>query len=188
MNKEIYLDFDGVILNTNTFVTNIIKSEMKNYKEVPISKSIPQIISLIDWKEVISQSSEINNSISNIEKIISLKNLSVNIISHVASINEMEEKSKFIYGNIPGVKVIFVPKSVPKDRMVVSKNLILIDDYTPNLINWKIAGGIPIKFISDQNKIRGTEEIFTISNIYDVIDSEIQIKNLYSTSVVKLPI
>lgn len=67
--------------------------------------------------------------------------------------------------NIDHEHRIFVPNGLCKADFVIealnrplTKNDVLIDDHTPNLISWEEAGGMAIKWLNGINGIGGTFE------------------------------
>lgn len=141
--KNLYIDFDGVILDTITTTYRIM--EELNISHDDIEKKTIFFESL-DWKNIIAVTKEINDSISCIQKIIDSKLFDVAILTHVNSLDEIVEKVKFIRSNLDHVTIIPVPKAVSKTKMVNAHDSILIDDYSGNLVEWELAGGIGVRF------------------------------------------
>lgn len=142
--QKLYLDCDGVILDTISTSYKIIKeagltteNELKNF------------YSNICWEKLIIDSGEIDNSISKIKEL--MVHFDIEILTHVNSDNEARVKRKYFGKMLPGINVITVPKKIEKADMVDPKNAILVDDYSPNLEYWKEKGGISVKF-SDSGK------------------------------------
>jgi hypothetical protein len=161
MKLKLYLDFDGVILDT----INVTYRQLKKLKITDEDK-IQQFYKDIDWNKLIKETDQINDSISNIKKIIDSGLYDVEILTHVNSHLEGQIKTDYINSNLSGINVIPVFKHIDKCDAVDPYNAILVDDFTSNLIKWNDKGGISIKF-SDNNK---KCEFFTIDNLSKVID------------------
>lgn len=145
MEKIIYVDFDGVLVNTPKY----IKKNINN------SKNKSNVLKNLPWDKLLNNCSEINNNIDSLKKIA--KEFNVAILTHVYSEFEAEEKRKYINKHISDVDVITVPYYINKNDAVNPKNNILIDDYEKNIINWNNSGGIGILF-------NNTQEILVLLN------------------------
>ena len=146
MKIKLYLDFDGVILDT-------INVTFRRIKELNITEEeeIQQFYRSVDWKKLLKETKEINNSLANIKKIIDSDLFDVEILTHVNSELEGELKTEYINEVFDGIKVNPVFKHIDKCDSVDPVGAILVDDYLPNLEGWYEKGGIPIKF-SDNGK------------------------------------
>lgn len=141
--KKLYIDFDGVILDTIPFIYREIE---KADLDVTDEKVMISFYQALDWKPIIKNAPQIHDSISCIRKIIASKKFDVSILTHVNSVKEVRAKVRFLNQVLPGITIISVPKPLHKTDMVNPKGAILIDDFTGNLINWEKKGGIAIKF------------------------------------------
>lgn len=140
---KLYLDCDGVILDTINFTYKMIK-------ERGISEDkIDDFFKHLSWKNLIEEAGEINNSIKKIKELS--KYFDVEILTHVNSEEEIRAKFKYFTKVLPDIKLNVVPKIIKKGDIVNPKGAILVDDFMPNLEYWYEMGGIPIKF-SDTNK------------------------------------
>ena len=140
---KLYLDCDGVILDTINFTYKMIK-------ERGISEDkIDDFFKNLSWENLIEEAGEINNSIEKIKELS--KYFDVEILTHVNSEEEIREKFKYFTKVLPDIKLNVVPKIIKKGDIVNPKGAILVDDFMPNLEYWYEMGGIPIKF-SDTNK------------------------------------
>ena len=146
MKIKLYLDFDGVILDT-------INVTFRKLEELNITEEeeIQAFYRNVDWKKLLNETKEINNSLANIKKIIDSNLYDVEILTHVNSELEGELKTEYINGIFKNIKVNPVFKHIEKCDSVNPINAILIDDYLPNLDGWHENGGIAIKF-SDNGK------------------------------------
>lgn len=164
--KQLYIDFDGVILDTMTKTYETLKKEGidKNDKERVMS-----FFRELDWKTLIEETDEINDSINEIKKICASKKFNVYILTHINSTNEMIEKIKYLHKNLPQVTIVSVPKEIPKTEVVNPSAAILIDDYSGNIKEWQKKLGIGIKFVkelegSDYPEITHLSEVINMFN------------------------
>lgn len=161
MKLKLYLDFDGVILNTSHITDRKLKE-----LNITNEKEIEKYHRNIDWNSLMEETEQIKDSISNIKKIIDSNLYDVEILTHINSELEKTLKKEYIESYLPGTNVIAVYKEIDKCDAVNPKNCILVDDYKENLIKWHNKGGIPIKF-SDNHK---SCEFITIDNLSQMID------------------
>ena len=151
MKIKLYLDFDGVILDT----TNTLEKMMINRGLGIDAWSDPDdehFFFDLNWKEIIEKSKPINDSIINIQKIIDSNLYDVSVLTHVNSDEEGKDKQRYLNQYFENLKVIPVLYPTPKCEVVDCKNAILVDDYTGNLAVWKENGGISIKFSVKQKQ------------------------------------
>lgn len=145
--KDLYIDFDGVIVNTIDITYQIakekgIKNDYKSYLE---------FYKNLNWKDILNKCIPINDSFNKIKKIIQTNKFNISILTHITSLEEGKEKVKFIRKYIKDINIILVPKQISKTDIVKTKNSILIDDYPNNLKEWEEKGGYGIKFDLDKN-------------------------------------
>lgn len=158
---DLYIDFDGVILDTMT-------DAYKEYEEYKRSDDISsrEYFEKLDWNTLLQESDQINNSIDNIKMLMDSGLYNVSVLTHVVCEAEIVAKVKFLGEKIPGLNVITVDKRNNKCDVVNCANAVLVDDYMENLELWAARGGIAIKF-SDKNKRR---QFMTIDSLDDLID------------------
>ena len=132
--KQLYIDFDGVILDTMTRSYEELKKENIDIKN---QEKVMEFFRNLDWKKLIEETDEINDSINEIKKICDSKKFNVYILTHINSTNEMIEKIKYLHKNLPQVTVVSVPKEIPKTEVVNPSAAILIDDYSGNIKEWQ---------------------------------------------------
>lgn len=162
--KNLYIDFDGVILDTiNATYDLIIKCEMNPKDELEMRK----FYSELDWKELLKTTPVINDGIECIQKIINANKFEVAILTHINSLNEAIEKVKYIRKYFKDITIIPVPKAISKTKMVHTEGAILIDDYSKNIKEWCEEGGIGIMF-SQQLKDKGYPVINRLDQILDM--------------------
>lgn len=145
--KNLYIDFDGVIVNT-------IEVSYKMAKESGIDDNYEayyDFFKKLDWGSVLEKCEPINDSFNCIQKILDSKKFNVSILTHVITIEEACEKVKMIRKYFEDITIIPVPKSISKTKMVKTENSILIDDFPGNLVEWKEENGIGIRFDLDMD-------------------------------------
>ena len=164
--KQLYIDFDGVILDTMTKSYNELKKENIDIKD---QNKVMEFFRNLDWKKLIEETEQINDSINEIKKICASKKFNVYILTHINSTNEMIEKIKYLHKNLPQVTVVSVPKQIPKTDVVNPSAAILIDDYSGNVKEWQKKLGIGIKFVKE---LEGSDypEITHLSEVIDMFN------------------
>ena len=145
MKPKLYIDFDGVILDSIEVSYKLIEESGialvdENYG------LIQEYYQKLDWNELLKLCSPINNSIDHLKKLMESNLYDICILTHVYKEEEIREKQKFIDENIPGINVIYVNKKDNKCDVVDCQSAILVDDFMGNLDLWEEKGGIPIKF------------------------------------------
>lgn len=163
--KNLYIDFDGVILDTIDVTYRLLENENIDVKDI---KTVENFYKTLDWKNLLSITPEINHAFSCIQELLDSKKFNIAILTHVNSLDEMIEKVKFIRKHTDHLTIIPVPKPLSKTKMVRAKDAILIDDYTKNLKEWKQEGGIGIKF----SKKPKESEFITISSLNQILEME----------------
>ncbi|MBQ4633815.1 MAG: hypothetical protein IJB71_00520 [Bacilli bacterium] len=133
---KLYIDFDGVIVNT----MEMIENELKN-KKLPRTD---QYFIDIDWIKLLDNCQIINEAFNTIKKL--MKIYDVAILTHINTLDEGIAKTNFIRKKIEDLNIILVPKSIAKSKIVNPKNAILVDDFGENIEDWIKNGGIGIKF------------------------------------------
>ena len=133
---KIYIDFDGVILDTDTTIDNIIKDSSIDKKEY---------IRNCDWDKILNNTAVINNSI----KYLRESKLDINLLSKISTLEEGIAKVKYLRNKDVDMNIHLVPTKISKSDMVSPKGNILIDDKIYNLDEWSCKGGISIFFNKD---------------------------------------
>ena len=72
--KQLYIDFDGVILDTMTKSYEELKKENIDRKD---QDKVMEFFRNLDWKKLIEETEEINDSINEIKKICDSKKFNV---------------------------------------------------------------------------------------------------------------
>ena len=161
--KNLYIDFDGVILDTITVLYNDIKRDLGDNIT---DEQKRDYYSKYPWKDILTDDNIINDGINAVSKIIECQKFNVNILTHINSLNEGILKVKYLRRYFKDITIILCPKEIPKTKMIKTEDSILIDDYSGNLREWVQEKGIPIKFSLNEE----TKEFPVISNLLQVID------------------
>ncbi|MBE6124060.1 MAG: hypothetical protein E7184_00760 [Erysipelotrichaceae bacterium] len=161
--KKLYLDFDGVLMNTNVLLHEKLAESNIDLDDV---RSKTEFLKQIDFKSLLANALAINNSMEQIGKLMETNMFRIKILTHVLSIQEAEEKIAFMKKHYPILDVVIVPKTFDKNTIVNPKDAILVDDYTPNLRLWEEAGGIGVRFSLTKNG----KGFRTISELQELIE------------------
>ena len=177
MKLKLYIDFDGVILNTIDISYKMLEEEKIDPKNL---EAITNFYINLDWKQLLEKSEPINHSIECLKKLMESDKFDISILTHVTSKNEINEKKAYMKKKIPDLNVIFVDKKKQKCDVVECKNAILVDDYMGNLELWEKKGGIPIKFSTTGKKYSciAINSLDTLFDLYNQIQNQIQVKKL----------
>lgn len=140
--KQLYIDFDGVIMDTINVTYRLIEEQGVNKTE----EEVQNFYKNLNWKNLLSITPEISDAFNCIQKLKDSDLFDISILTHVNSLDEAVEKVKFIRKHTDDLTIIPVPKAISKTKMVHTKGAILIDDYSSNLREWELAGGISIRF------------------------------------------
>ena len=138
--KNLYIDFDGVILDTDNTIDNIIKN--KNIDKL-------EYIRNCDWDILLNDTDVINNSLNYLRE----SKRDINLLSKISTLEEGIGKVTYLRDNKVNINIHLVPTKISKSDMVNPKDNILIDDKVYNLDEWKSKGGIPIFFNKDNKDI-----------------------------------
>lgn len=137
----IYIDFDGVIVDTWPEITN---EYFKKFKSYDIEETrLRELFVEINWNEILK------NSKINEKNISLLRNLDYGSIAILTKINTLKEKNakiKFLKEKSIKCDIIFVDIDSSKSQAVVVENNILIDDELKNLNEWVEKDGIGILY------------------------------------------
>lgn len=156
MEQKIFIDFDGVIFNTEK---ELIKQK-KNKPNMTWDKFLEQV----DWLEIIKKSPIIENAINYI-KIAQNESKQIYIITKIHTIEEGVAKTEALRYNNINVPILLVPQNISKSQIYLPLNgEVLIDDNINNLIEWEEKGGKSIYFsatleLSDFKTIKTLKKI-----------------------------
>lgn len=158
LNEKIFIDFDGVIFDTEKRVV-----ERKNQNP---NLSWNEFFEKLDWFQLLEESKVINNSIDYILEGQE-KSKQIAILTKIHTLLEMEAKTKALRSRKIEVPIFFVPPHVKKSQIYLPNNgEILIDDSVKNLIDWEQKGGKSILF-SEELEIH--EKYETVKNLSRIL-------------------
>lgn len=156
---NLYIDFDGVILDTITPL-------YKDYSDQRISDENKEAFYVnYPWENIIDDKYIINDAIGDIKKIIDSNKFNLAILTHVNSIKEAVLKIEYLRKYFKDITIIPCPKQISKTKMIHTEGSVLIDDYVGNLKEWKAEGGIGIKFDTKKEH----KEFQTIKDLKEVL-------------------
>ena len=158
--KNLYIDFDGVILDTMTPI-------FEDYKKSNITKDTEKEFFInYPWHNIINDNYIIGDAINDIYKILESNKFNLAILTHINSLNEGVLKINYLRKYFKDITIIPCPKEVPKTKMIETKDAILIDDYAGNLRDWEKEGGIPVRF-----SLKGNGKGFkTVKELKEIIE------------------
>lgn len=168
---DLYIDFDGVILNTIDITYMRIEEAGISFDE---TEKIEKFYEELDWVSLFSESKPINNSLDKLKKLMNSDLFNVKVLSHVNSLSEAKAKREYLSKFVPGLEVIPVKITTNKCDAVDCKNAVLVDDYMGNLELWDQKGGISVKF-SDKGRMY---KFITVSDLDMLFDKYDEIKEL----------
>ena len=142
--KNLFIDFDGVILDTIPVLYSEAKKQGYSCDDNEFYKNF-------NFETILKDEYILNDSINCIDKIIKSNKFEVNILTHCHSLKEASNKVKYIRKYFKDITVIICPKDISKTKMVHTNDAILVDDFKSNLKEWEEEGGISIKFSNDLN-------------------------------------
>ena len=162
---KIYVDFDGVIKDTDKII-DLEYSKVDNIKRSEFVKNY-------DWDKLLEVSDVINNSL---DYLINTK-YDVYILSKISSMNEGIAKVKYLRESGVNINIHLVPTQVSKSDVVIAKGNILIDDKVYNLDEWENNGGLGIFFNKDDldYDVRGNKNTkYKKINSLDILCNDIK--------------
>ena len=156
-NKKIFIDFDGVIFDTEKRVVQK-KEQMPNI-------TWEEFFEKLDWFHLLEESEIINNSIEYILKCQE-RNKQIAILTKVHTLLEMQAKVNALRSRNIIVPILFAPPHVKKSSIYIPNDgEILIDDSIKNLVDWEKNGGTGIYFNEKAKVHPDFETIMTLKKI-----------------------
>lgn len=163
--KELYIDFDGVILDT-------IPLFYKEFQKVNIDpkdkEKAGNFLKNFDYSKVINKKYILKDSISCIKKLIDSNKFVISLLTHVYTLEEGVLKVDFIRKYFKDITIILVPKAISKTKMVHTKGSILVDDYSGNLREWEKEGGVGVRF-SKEMESKGFKVINKLDQLLNIL-------------------
>lgn len=138
---KIYVDFDGVIIDSETHLFDGLQQMYK----LGLCQNEKDYLVNLDWYKYLKKCEFIKDSL----EILKSYKEDVTILGKVCSDQEAFAKRRILGENDYTKPCIFVPSELKKSSFVNPVGNILIDDTFHNLTDWKEAGGIPIYFHKD---------------------------------------
>ena len=167
MKINLYLDCDGVILDTIPAIDKALQKVGYTYKGQ--SKNEPFMKDFLknkfNWEEEIELIPILDDSVNKIKKLDKKNIFNIKILTHVISDKEAKAKEKLFAELLPNIEVITVPKEIKKTEMVEVKNGILVDDFLPNVVDFNSEGGIGIKFAGKET----SDDVIRITDLLELI-------------------
>lgn len=100
--------------------------------------------------------------------------------AYIAESHALLEKNEWLNRCVPNIDSshrIFIPYGVEKAKFVMdvlqrplTKNDVLVDDHTPNLIAWSNAGGTAVKWLNGMNGLGGRFKGYRVSSLEELND------------------
>ena len=166
--KNLYIDFDGVIMDT---IPPLYKAIEENGVDLENAKEVQRVISKFDFKTILTEDNIINNAFEAIRDLIKCGKYNVSILTHINSLEEGIDKTKFVRRYLRDITMILVPKQISKTQMVRTRDAILVDDFPGNLDEWTLHGGIGVKF-TDNLKPKDYIRIDNLRSLIDMFEGE----------------
>ena len=162
--KNLYIDFDGVILDTIKVTYDMVDRLEINREDF---EKMSEFYENLNWKKILSLTPIINDAFNDIKKLYECGKFNIAILTHVNSLDEAVAKINYIRKYIKEVTIIPVPREVSKTKMCKIEGAILVDDYSGNLKDWEKEGGIGIQF-SLEVKDKGFKTIDKLDKLIDM--------------------
>lgn len=157
-NKKIFIDFDGVIFDTEKMIVERKKCSPNVSWEVFFQN--------LNWFALLQEAKMINNAIDFIIEAQQLRLNYLAILTKVHTLIEMKAKVDVLRNSGVEVPVLFVPPHVKKSQIYLpSDGEILIDDSIKNLVDWKSSGGNSIYFDQYQQSNNQFETVNTLKRV-----------------------
>lgn len=168
MKKRLYIDFDGVVMDTIPTLYAAAEEVGVNLKD---EGQVSVFFASYDFSKIINDKYILNDSIDCINKLIDSNRFEISFLTHINSLKEGVVKVEYLRSKFSDITVIMVPKEISKTKVVHSKNAILVDDYSGNLKEWESNGGIAVRF-SKELESHGYMVINRLDKLIDMFKDE----------------
>ncbi len=143
----VYIDFDGVILDTEGLL-------FEEWRKIPNRHLLTEqdkieYIKKRDWQHIVNDSKIINNSVDYLKEMNPKETF---ILTKVHSLEEAKAKTVWIRNKGIKQNLILVPYYCKKTDIVDPDGNILVDDCLYNLYDWEDKQGVPILFDIDSDE------------------------------------
>lgn len=132
---KVYVDFDGVLLDTDSVID----------KEFDGNGERREFVKNYDWFKLMRDDLIINNALDYINN----SKYEVSLLSKISSMCEGQAKIKYLRNKGVKIDINLVPTLINKCDVVSAYGNVLIDDKIVNLDSWSNSGGISIYFNKD---------------------------------------
>ena len=157
MEKEYFVDFDGVILDSQERFLEVMRDNINYYDWL-------DYLSSIDWKQFLQECNEIDDSLSVLKKLQNLKRLK-GIITSIHSFVEGQQKLIYLREKEILVPIYYVlPFQKKSEILIPNKLMVLVDDKLENCLEWKKAGGTSLLF-DPMDKEKEIEKIRSLKQL-----------------------
>lgn len=163
--KNLYIDFDGVIMDTMRVTYDMLDRLEVDRKN---NEKMTEFYANLNWKKLLASTPIINDGFNCLKEVFHCGKFNVAILTHVNSLDEAVAKINYIRKYFKDITIIPVPREISKTKICLSKDSILIDDYSGNLKEWEQEGGIGIQFSTDLTKDKGFPVINRLDKIIDM--------------------
>ena len=174
MNRDLYIDCDGVIYDS-------VKEAFLEMKSLGIDTTnqdeITNYFRNCNWEKLLANTNILNDSINKINKLVdSWMFLNIHVLTHVSSFYEAIYKTELLEPQLDRVDVITLPINYQKEKIVNPVDNILVDDSRSKITAWIKAGGIGVLFRRDIEKlvmpfeISDNQDYFIISDLEDLLE------------------
>lgn len=165
--KRLYIDFDGVVMDTIPELNEAIKEQNV---DVTNNEELTEFFANYDFTKIVNDENILNDSIRCIKKLQKSGLFELTFLTHIYSLTEGIVKVDYLRKYFDDINIIMVPKKLSKTRVVHSKDAILVDDYSGNLKEWEDNGGVAVRFSKDLDS-HGFKIINKLDQLIDMFES-----------------
>ena len=142
MKEEYFIDFDGVILDTQVEIDRLFYEHGG-----VINEDWDKFLKYeIDWERLLNDSKVIDDSL-NILKTLYKNDKKVSVFSRVFSLREAQSKLTYLRDNNVLVDFVICPGRTRKSEVIVPNiNRFLVEDSISNAMDWKDNNGVELFF------------------------------------------